>query len=435
MIGLGHVGCPLAAVMAGRGHDVTGIDRSSRIVDEVNSGKSSIAEPGLDRALSEAVENGRLVAQTSMDGLGRVDAVVIAVGTPIRDDDGADLRALENVCREIAPVIVNDQLVVLKSTVPPGTTDDLVAPILTARARVDIAFCPERLAEGQAIRDLGRLPVVVGGMTSKATARALEFFEAALGTDCIPVSGPRSAELVKLADNLWIDLNIALANELAKLADTLGIDVFEIISAANSLPKGQNNVNILAPSMGVGGSCLTKDPWFLAGFARDNGIDMEIPSVSRGINNGMPGYAVSRISAALAAARPGIRAEDIKIAILGVTYKSDTSDCRFSPAKPAIDALSASGYRLAIHDPLVSATDARLVTDQPLVDVLEDALDGADCVAFFTAHEEFAEIGIEYLANHAASGAVVFDGRALFATDDADTLRALGLSYIGVGRS
>lgn len=435
VIGLGHVGCPLAAIMAQRGHDVLGIDRAHTLAEQINSGSTPMAEPELNAVLAEAVGSGRLTAQSGLEGLDRADAVVIAVGTPIDASGMADLSALENVCREIASHVAAGQLVILKSTVPPGTTDALVAPILNEHVQVDLAYCPERLAEGQAIRDLRRLPVVIGGQTPEISARTKAFFESALGTGCIVVSDIRSSELVKLADNLWIDLNIALANELAKLADAISVDVHEIISAANSLPKGQHNVNILAPSMGVGGSCLTKDPWFLAKFARENGIDMQIPTVSRGVNDGMPEYAVERIRTALSKARPRSAAPDLKIAVLGITYKSDTSDCRFSPAKPAIKGLLNEGYNIAIHDPLVSPPDARLVTDLPLQPSVDDTLDAADCVAFFAAHDVFSNIDADYLRTRLASGAVIFDGRMLFSQDAASALKKYGLEYVGVGRS
>lgn len=435
LIGLGHVGCPLAAVMAERGHDVTGIDRVPEVVEQVNSANSQIAEPGLDTVLENAVSSGKLKAQTSLDGLADADAIIIAVGTPIDDKGEADLSALKGVCRDIADVIVDGQIVILKSTVPPGTTDSVVVPILRANADIDVAFCPERLAEGQAIRDLRRLPVVVGGMTPKATQRATVFFESALGVDCIPVSGTRSSELVKLADNLWIDLNIALANEIAKLADTMGLDAHEIISAANSLPKGQHNVNILSPSMGVGGSCLTKDPWFLEGFARENGIEMHIPAASRGINDGMPAYAVSRITNALSKARPDVLPRDLKIAVLGITYKSDTSDCRFSPAKQAIEVLVDKGYDVVIHDPLVKSVDAWMVTDLPLQPSVDESIEGADCVAFFTAHNAFSSLDADFLGARLAQGAVVFDGRNLFSHKAVSDLKKHGLEFIGIGRT
>ncbi len=238
VIGLGYVGCPLAAIMAGRGHQVIGIDLRSDVVENIANGRAPIAEPGLDDLLSTVIAGGNLRATNSMGELGGADAVILTVGTPIGDDGNADLGALETACHAIGPYLTDRQLVILKSTVPPGTTEDIVAPILSMHARVHIAFCPERMAEGQALRDLSTLPVIVGGLTPVATDQACEFLETVLGVDCLPVSSARAAELVKLADNLWIDLNIALANELAQLSDALGLDVLEVISAANSLPKG-----------------------------------------------------------------------------------------------------------------------------------------------------------------------------------------------------
>jgi dTDP-alpha-D-glucose dehydrogenase len=435
VIGLGHVGCPMAAAMADHGCRVVGIDRRAETVRNIAAGRAGLSEPGLDHMLSRVLARGHLRTTGALNEVTDAEAVILTVGTPIGEDGDADLSALEAACQEIGPYLRDGQLIVLKSTVPPGVTEDVVAPILTGFARVDIAFCPERLAEGQALRDLATVPVVVGGLTLDATDRACALFRTALGVKCLPVSSPRASELVKLADNLWIDLNIALANELAKLSDALGLDVLEVISAANSLQKGDGRVNILTPSLGVGGSCLTKDPLFAEKLARDHGIDMLTPAMSRRINDAMPVYSVGRITDALARVRPDAPPDRLKIAVLGIAFKNNTSDCRFSPAKPAIEALMERGYTLAIHDPLVSEADARLVTDQPLEPSMERAIDQADCVAFFAGHADYIWLSPAELGRRTTPGAVVFDGRMFFPRGIIDSFESLGLSYVGVGRS
>ena len=178
------------------------------------------------------------------------------------------------------------------------------------------------------------------------------------------MSDTRTAEMVKLASNLWIDLNIALGNELAKLCDQVGVDVLEVIAAANSLPKGRRHVNILTPSIGVGGSCLTKDPWFVDHLGKQHGLQLRLPAVGRAVNDSMPSYTVSIIADGLA--RAGKRLADSRVAVLGLAFKSDTGDCRSTPTKPAIAALAASGCRLALCDPLVGAEEAGSVTSLPL---------------------------------------------------------------------
>ncbi len=435
VIGMGYVGCPLAAVMASRGWRVVGIDANRALIDTLRSGRPAIEEPGLTELVREVSGSGALTFSNDLSGISDCDVIVVTVGTPIDEAGHADLGTIKKVCAEMAPLVRDEQLVILKSTVPPGTTQELVAPVLGGRAALDIAFCPERLAEGEALRDIRTLPVVIGGITPQATERAAEFIESALGVETVRVSNPAAAELTKLADNLWIDLNIALGNELAKVADTLSLDVLEIVAAANSLKKGQHHVNILTPSLGVGGSCLTKDPWFLHQVARDQGVEIMLPAASRTINDNMPAYSVRRIAEALDASRPGIPRERCKIAVLGIAFKNNTSDCRNSPTKPAIAALIEEGFNVVIHDPLVADEDARMVTGLPLELNREKALADADCVAFFAGHDAFCDISPEYLAGLLTPGSVVFDGRIFFDRTFIDGLTGRGLIYVGVGRN
>jgi UDP-N-acetyl-D-mannosaminuronic acid dehydrogenase len=401
----------------------------------VNSGRAPIYEPGLEELLREAIATKRLSAGDDYSVLSKCDMVLLTVGTPLSKAGDADLSAVEVACEAIAPVLRDGQLVVLKSTVPPGVTERIAAPLLRQRADVHVAFCPERLAEGAALRDLKTIPIVVGGVDPESTALACDLLARAIGVDCHPVAGATEAEFAKLADNLWIDLNIALANELAKVADTLQIDVLEVIKAANTLPKGQGAVNILIPSLGVGGSCLTKDPWFVERFAEARGVSLALPGAGRAVNDGMPAYSIARIREALRIQFPGAAPDALKVCVLGVAFKSDTSDCRHTPTKPAIEALAAEGYRLALHDPLISEEDGRLVTDLPFDASLEAALDGANCVSFFTGHAPFLALTPDDLAAAMAPGGVVFDGRIFFNRAFINALKDRGLIYVGVGRS
>ena len=190
----------------------------------------------------------------------------------------------------------------IKSTVPPGTTRAMYEEMIAPAAKVHMAFSPERLAEGAAIRELASIPILVGGIDAAAGEAAAAFWREALPVEVMTVASPEAAEMVKLADNLWIDLNIALANELAKLVDAMPskIDVMEVIRGANTLKKGQHHVNILHPANGVGGYCLTKDPWFVDAFGRRAGIELKIPRASRAVNDSMPGHVFDRVMGALA---------------------------------------------------------------------------------------------------------------------------------------
>jgi UDP-N-acetyl-D-mannosaminuronic acid dehydrogenase len=432
IVGFGYIGCTIGAVLAERGHEVVGIDSNTALIDTVRAGKSPFNEPGLQELIACSVGAGRLAVAQDYAPLATCDVVLVTVGTPLSDDGVADLTQIRRAAEQMAPHLRDGQLVILKSTVPPTTTSEVVQPILRARADVLLAFCPERLAEGNAIRDLKSIPVVVGGVDERSTEASAGFWRRALGIEVITVANDRAAEMVKLADNLWIDLNIALANELAKLCDKFGLDALQVIDAANTLPKVGYNVNILVPSLGVGGYCLTKDPWFVHRMGQDMGIELETPKTSRRVNDGMPDYAVSLIDAALL--KDGAKAGDLEIAVLGIAFKTNTGDCRFTPTKPAIEALQRRGYRLRICDPYVRAEDALGVTPVPLTQDIEAAVEGADCVAFFTGHDVFKAFAIERLAELAKPGALVFDGRMFFPREAIGRIESLGLRYKGVGR-
>jgi dTDP-alpha-D-glucose dehydrogenase len=443
IVGFGYVGSCLGAVIASRGFHVLGIDVREALVERVNRGEIPFNEPGLADAISAARSRGLLEATTDLARISDTDVVLLCVGTPLGNGIEPDTAQVREAARAMAPHLRPGQLVILKSTAPPGTTEDLVAAEISAHLPVDVpdaagasdavllAFCPERLAEGSALREVASIPVVVGGMGPRSRDAAMAFWQQALGVDTVAVGSPRAAEMVKLADNQWIDLNIALANELALLCERVGVDVLEVIRAANSLPKGEHHVNILTPSMGVGGSCLTKDPWFLAHLASERGIELRLPEAGRRVNDAMPAHAVERIREGLAGIGTSLGSSDV--AVLGLAFKSNTGDCRSTPVAPALRALVAEGARVRLHDPLVTPEDAEEVTDLPLEADWESAVRGADCVAFFAGHDAFREISLERLAE-LAPGALVMDGRLYFPREAVDRMTALGLTFTGIGR-
>lgn len=293
-----------------------------------------------------------------------------------------------------------------------------------------MAFCPERLAEGRAIAEFQSIPVVVGGVDPDSTHAAAAFWREALEVEVVEVSSSLGAELVKLADNLWIDLNIALANELAQLCDRLGeVDVLEVIRAANTLPKVDHNVNILVPSIGVGGYCLTKDPWFVHSMGAQLGLDLQTPQVSRRVNDGMAAYAADLMDRTLGGPANGRR-----ITVLGVAFKSDTGDCRFTPTVPVMEALLAKGYELTAYDPYVDPRTSDCELPVPLDSDIGSAVADADCVAYFTGHQQFKDVPMSWLAQRVKPGALIFDGRMYFSPDTIEEISALGLRYKGVGR-
>ncbi|MEU9510995.1 nucleotide sugar dehydrogenase [Micromonospora sp. NPDC048170] len=435
VVGLGYVGSCIAAVLAERGLDVTGVDVDPHLVDELRDGHCRFEEPGLPELVRAGIEGGRLRVTTDYAALAETDVVLVTVGTPVRRDGSLADEQLRGACVELARHLRPGQLVVIKSTVPPGTTRDFVLPLLERgglRGGTDfgIAFTPERLAEGTALRELRTFPIVAGGLDADSTRAAGGFWQRALGVEVIPVDSLEAAEIVKLADNWWIDLNIALANELAKFSALFDVDVLDVISAANSIPKGKSNINILLPSVGVGGSCLTKDPWMVWHSARERGLEILTAPAGRQVNAGMPGYTARLALDELAAL--GRSAETATVTVLGLAFKNDTGDLRATPTLPAVAALREAGCEVRLHDPLVDPDEAEKLFGLRPVDSLDEAVRGTDCVAVLAHHRRFAEI--DYAALPVSRPCLVLDGRAYFPKDRIAQLRAAGYHYRGIGR-
>jgi len=435
VIGFGYIGTVIGAVLADRGWPVTGIDVRQSVVDDINLGKTSVAEPGLSELVSNSVRTGRLRATTDFGAVAENDFVIVNVGTPLGPDYEPIVDDIKAAAQAVGEHLQAGHIVILKSTVPPDTTETLVRPILEEtsglRAGVDfgLAFCPERLAEGQAIHELTSIPVVVGAVDERSARACATLWRHALGVDSVIVEDPRTAEMVKLVDNLWVDLNVALANELAKVCDRLGMDALQVIEAANTMPKGGHPVNILRPSMGVGGYCLTKDPWFVNHLGESVGLDLAIPRTSRTVNDTMPAYTYGLLTQLLA--EQGKAVETSKIAVLGIAFKNNTGDCRLTPTKYVVDLLEQSGCWLSIHDPWVPDEEAQTVTKMPLTPDIESAVKDADALVVLAGHREFHQIPLTRLADLTAAGCVFLDGRNSF---DPAAVRAAGFVYKGIGR-
>jgi UDP-N-acetyl-D-mannosaminuronic acid dehydrogenase len=243
---------------------------------------------------------------------------------------------------------------------------------------------------------------------------------------------PEVAELVKLADNWWIDVNVALSNELAQLCSPLGIDVLDVISGANSLPKGSGHVNFLLPSVGVGGSCLTKDPWILWDSGRAHGVRLRLAETGREVNEAMPSYTHSLIRDGLADL--GKDLASTKVAVLGLAFKNNTNDLRHTPVKPVVQALRSAGACVSIYDPLVADESAEETFGLKQAPSWEAAVDRADCVAVLAGHDLIRKISFADLAQKVSMPCLLVDGRAYYPTEALRELRVLGFSYRGIGR-
>jgi len=434
IVGFGYVGMCLGLMLAEKGIRVKGIDVRQEVVNDVNAGKSHINEPDVPELLKKFVSEGKITASTSYAPIKESDVVLVTVGTPLGEDYSPYLGDVSAAAQEIGKFLQSGQMVILKSTVPPGVTEEVFLPNvektsgLKAGKDFGLAFCPERLAEGKALKEIRTLPIVVGGIDKKSSDYAAAFWNA-LGLETLSVRNARTAEMTKLADNLWIDLNIALANELALLCEKIGVDVLEVLHAANTLPKGEHNVNILFPGSGVGGSCLVKDPWFVYHLAKRHGLELKSPVMSRTVNDQMPGHMFELVEEGLNKA--GKKIGHAKVAVLGFAFNSATNDIRSTPAMKLIRALKEAGSDVTVFDPWVNASEIVKTSGAAVATSLEHAVKGADCIAVVTGHPEFRKINLEELGKMVSKNCVIVDGRHIF---NPDTVMASKFIYKGVGR-
>lgn len=393
VIGLGYVGLPTAAMFASRNTRVIGVDTRQETVDCVNRGEIHIEEPGLADAVKSTVSGGFLRATSAPEP---ADAFLIAVPTPFRTNDRSpDLSYVEAASRSVARVLVQGNLVVLESTSPVGASEavarwmseerpDLVFPGLHGMPPdIHIAHCPERVLPGQAMFELVRNDRVIGGLTPACSARAVELYETIVEGQCFRTDA-RTAELAKLAENSFRDVNIAFANELSMICDRLDIDVRELIELSNRHPR----VNILHPGPGVGGHCIAVDPWFIVASAPD---EARIIRTAREVNDSKPDWVISQVNetAFSIAAQTGRRP---RVACFGLTFKPDIDDLRESPALHIVRQLAGQGDLdvLAI-EPHVSSLPADMAGTMQLAEAGE-ALEDADIVLLLVAHREFSEL-------------------------------------------
>jgi dTDP-alpha-D-glucose dehydrogenase len=437
VVGFGYIGSCLGTALAERGARVVGVDSDATLVADLRAGRCSTPEPGLADALRAVRRTGRMSFTTDYDALCGVDVVVVTVGTPAAADGTLLSDQLTAVCRELAPRLRPGQLVVLRSTVAPGVTRTLVVPLLQRSGLVEgedfgVAFCPERLAEGTALAQVRELPVVVGGCSESSATAAADFWRETLGVEVHVVATVDVAEIVKLATNWWIDANVAIANELAQFCGAHDVDVLDVIAAVNALPKGSGKVNVLLPSVGVGGACLTKDPWMTWQAAQRRGVTLRTIEVARRVNDDMPAYACRRIGEGLLDL--GKDPAHARVAVLGAAFKSDTGDLRRTPVKGVVDGLRAAGADVRLYDPLADAHEVTRVFGLRPERTLADAVAGADAVAVLAGHRQFGAIDLAWLREQVSMPCLMFDGRMYWPAETVRRIEELGFGFGGVGR-
>ena len=371
VIGLGYIGLPTAGTLATRGVKVVGVDVNPLVITSLQNGQVHLYEPGLGELITEALDSGNLTVSGQPEP---ADAFEIAVPTPFFDDKRADMTYVQSAAEAIVPHLRSGNLVLLESTSPPRTTVDLVVPILEKsglKAGVDfyVAYSPERVLPGQILRELVENTRVVGGITPESAQAAHDFY-AIFVTGEIVQTDATTAEMVKLMENTYRDVNIAIANEFSRLADRFGVDVWEAISLANRHPR----VKILRPGPGVGGHCISVDPWFLVEAAPDL---VNIIRAARQVNDSQPSFAVKLVERAL-----GDLAGK-RIAALGLAFKPDVDDLRESPAIEVVQLLLKAGAQVTIFEPykLDFTIDGAHTAYS-----IEEAVAEADAIVLLVAH-------------------------------------------------
>lgn len=403
MIGLGYIGLPTATLFASRRKKVIGVDVNAYAVDTINQGRIHIVEPELDMLVQAAVHGGYLRATLTPEP---ADAFLIAVPTPFLEGNKPDLTYIADAAKAIAPVLAKGNLVILESTSPVGTTEQLAQWLAEARpdlsfpqqageeADIQVAYCPERVLPGRVVHELVSNDRVIGGMTQKATEMATELYRIFVEGALVPTNA-RTAEMCKLTENSFRDVNIAFANELSLICDRLNINVWELISLANRHPR----VNILQPGAGVGGHCIAVDPWFIVDKTPE---EARIVRLAREINDYKPEWVVEKVKAAMAgvlAVRSDARMADIKVACLGLAFKPDIDDLRESPAALIARQLSKFGCQILAVEPNVDALPGKLAGDNVSLVSLDFALDNADVVCVLVKHQPFIAAA-EKIAKH-----------------------------------
>jgi nucleotide sugar dehydrogenase len=418
VVGLGYVGLPLALLAREKGWGVSGVDIDPRKREQIRTA----SVPDLDPGHAASLRREPFFATDSFEKVRDADIVIICVPTPVDRSFEPDLEPVKQAAEGVGKFLEHNTLVILESTVHPGTAEEVVIPLLERasglRAGHDFGFahCPERVNPGDPYWSVERIPRVVGATTGDALIRAADFYRSILSAPVREMASIREAEAVKMTENCFRDINIAFVNELAMSFSKLGIDIEHVLDGAATKPFGFMRH---APGTGVGGHCIPVDPYYLIRYARKNGFTHRFLSLARSINNEMPAFTVALLESALAKEKRSL--PGATVALLGLSYKPNVSDLRESPAFEIRHILEARGATVRAYEPhAVSAGDAG---------TLSEALQGADAAVVATAHREFMELSPEDFADHGVD--VVIDGRNCLPKEE---FLEAGIAYRGIGR-
>ena len=412
VIGLGYVGLPLAILAAKKGHSVTGYDVNKEKVDKVNKGISPIEDEYIEQNLKKDM----IKSTTDPSVIKYANVVIICVPTPVDHNHVPDLSYVKSSSKTVSEYLQEKQLVIMESTVHPGTTKEIVKPILDkVRKKYYLAHCPERIDPGNKKWTVENIPRVVGGINKKSTKKVAEFYKSILNAEVVEVKSSTEAEATKIMENTFRDVNIAFINEMAKSFDKAGIDIMEVIKGASTKPFG---FMPHYPGAGVGGHCIAVDPYYLINNAKTYDFDHEFLILARKINNSMPDYAVELLENEIEKLNEDKKG---KVGVLGLSYKKNVDDDRESPSYQIINVLLKKGFEVLKYDPyLLNKSD---------VQSLEELFAKVDYLVLVTAHNEFKEMDLDLLKKHEIK--IVIDGRNCL---DKNKIEGFGIKHKGIGK-
>lgn len=432
IIGLGYVGLHLVMHFVKAGANVIGVDVDQQKIDSLKGFVCPIQVRELTKKLNKVINNNCSfkVTTDTVEAVKKSDVCIVAVPTPVDKNRIPDLSYVEKACAQIGKGLKAGSLVILESMVPPGTTDNVVKPILEGASKLKagkdfgLAYCLERIDPGNTKHRLDNIPKVLGGVDRRSADVAAAVYSVIVNAEIVKVKNCRTAELVKLVENIYRDLNIAFMNEIALVCEEIGVDVLEIIDSAST--KWSFHPHF--PGVGVGGHCLPNNPYYLLNAAKDKNARLKLVRLAREINERMPYHVVELIIEALN--ETGKTVKGARVTILGVAYKADIDDYRETPAKPIIAQLQRLGAHVTTYDPFVKFPLG--FSNIKTARTLKEAIRNSDCVVVVTDHSAFKTLTPTHMAKYVKMPAAVVDGRNVFTPEEVE---AAGMIYRGIGRT
>ena len=419
IIGLGQVGLPTALSFCDVGFSVIGNDLNKTLLQKLSQGESHLEEPGLDNLLKSCIESKRFTVENNFQKtIADSNIVIVCVPTPLDNTIKPDLSALENVCNSLSELSLNEKLIIIESSIPPGTMENIVMPLIQKiNKNCWVVFVPERLSPGQAFSEIKTTPRIIGYLDKSSGELAKLLYEK-LVTSEIFLTNVKVAEISKLVENTYRDVNVALANEISFICEKYGIDFLELQKVCNSHPR----VNLHDAGPGVGGPCLPKDPYLLLNPPNSETINSKIIECARKINDSMPNHVIEIAKSGLDCVNKSLT--DSKITVFGVSYKANVSDVRFSPAKDIISKLVESCTQVTVYDPHSSESFGAKKSND-----LWKSISGSDVLIIVTDHDEFKNLNLQEIKSK-MNTPIIVDTRRVF---DSNKAEKIGIMYYAVG--